>query len=617
MSRSGSSDLAKGKKFTEQLLYVQHVNKEKDTDSTISEQSIWEYFLNNSQMFSESNFAEYLRNPKANLGILKCSLQNEKVVVAAVCTNPLPIPLKTDVTIHAFVVLKTHNLKTKNDMYYSMEKNGQYIVLQQSPNMDDVEEKLYDPEEKKLVKRLGPVKRESFIRGNEKDLEYLIRAIWETNQLSTKYNLLSSNCQDFAEFVFEEASFGGMKWSTPISRLRNKKSHIEIEAGLQKYNGRKDAKFAYYKAMAEGRRRGFEDLANNLTSESVNSVDSQGYTLLEWATVFSTSDWPIDQFLREKGAEIQTDDEGLFRRNVFFIALEYLATNRSPFLSFDGIDIHGVNQTGDRALHLALFGEKWDVAEKILDQFPDYDVNATNSFGETPLHLAVHPKCKMVLMKKILARMNSESVNAQYKDGKTALHGAMWSHSEIAVTELLKRDDVDVNLKWNGTTALKFACYWNRDRPDLFRLILKKTTDVNAQDEDGNTALYWAQGKRTAVEELLKHKDVDVNLKNNSNQTALHCAAVAWKNMPIKLFTKILEKTDDGIAEDILRLHWDILCESKKIAIRKRRGRKDVDVNQMNNNDFSFFFRWFSLLLICWLAPFLLASFALSQLSRA
>ncbi len=28
-------------------------------------------------------------------------------------------------------------------------------------------------------------------------------------------------------------------------------------------------------------------------------VDSIGYTLLEWATVFSTPDWPIVEFLME------------------------------------------------------------------------------------------------------------------------------------------------------------------------------------------------------------------------------------------------------------------------------------------------------------------------------
>jgi hypothetical protein len=214
MSRSGSLHQAKGKKFTKQLLYVQHVDKEKDTASAISEQSLDEYLLNNSQIFSDSNFSKYLRNPKANFDILKSSSQDEIVIYAAVCTNPLPAtPNITGFTFHAFVVFGTLNFKTKEKMWYSMEKNGKYIVLQQSPVKDEVTEKLYDDEKKEFVKRLGPVKRKNVVIGNGKELEYLIRAIWKTNQLSTKYHLLLSNCQHFASFVIEKATMGEKKWS--------------------------------------------------------------------------------------------------------------------------------------------------------------------------------------------------------------------------------------------------------------------------------------------------------------------------------------------------------------------------------------------------------------------
>jgi ankyrin repeat protein len=51
--------------------------------------------------------------------------------------------------------------------------------------------------------------------------------------------------------------------------------------------------------------------------------------------------------------------------------------------------------------------------------------------------------------------------------------------------------------------------------------------NVNKHNKNGDTALHVAiQDKfKTAVNSLLKHKDVDVNLKNNKNQTALHFAA--------------------------------------------------------------------------------------------
>jgi ankyrin repeat protein len=598
MSRSGSLHQAKGGNFTKKLLYVQHVDKEKDTASTISEQSLHEYFLGDSKIFSDSNFAEYLRNPKANVDILKSSLQDEIVIGALVCTNPLPaIPVKTAVTFHAFVVFKTENSKTKNGMWYSMEKNGQYIVLQQSPNDDDVEKKLYDPVEKKLVQRQEPVEQGRYVTGNEKELEYLLRAIWNTKQLSTTYNLLFSNCQNFAEFVFEEASFGGMKWSTWISAfvdrigLSHKKSQTEIEADTLDYNRRKDAKFVYYKAMAEGRRQDFEELAGNLTNESLNSVDSQGYTLLEWATVFSTSDWPIDQFLIKKGAETPAD-EGKFRRNVFFIALQYLLSNKeSRYLSFDGIDIHGVIQTGDSALHLALYGEKWDVAERILDQFPDYDVNVTNSSGYTPLHLALQLQCKMVLIKKILARMNSENVNVQNENGWTALHDAIMYKYESAVKELLKRDDVDVNLKnkYNLTALYYACCLWKNIPIDLFTKIFEKSTDVNAQARDGNTALHLAimYKSATALQELLKRKDIDVKLKDNKNQTTLHRASW-WEDMPIELFRLILEKTANINAQDKdgdTALHWAIGKGRNRAVVEELLKRDDVDVNLKNNQN--------------------------------
>jgi hypothetical protein len=225
------SDLiAKEDKFTDPLLYAQHVDKEKDTASIISQQSIREYFLGHGQIFSDSNFAEYLKNPKANVGILKSFLDDE-ITHVQVYINPLPAIPKTAVTIHAFVVFQTRNPTTNEEMWWSLEKNTKYIVLQQSPVKDDVTEKLYDDGKKELVKRHGPVKPQKSAMGKTEGLEYLLRAIWETNQLNKDYHLLFANCQNFASFVFETANCEGKKWSTPISSFveafifRNKKTN--------------------------------------------------------------------------------------------------------------------------------------------------------------------------------------------------------------------------------------------------------------------------------------------------------------------------------------------------------------------------------------------------------
>jgi hypothetical protein len=326
----GSSDLAKGKKFLKQLLYVQHVDKEKQTTSEISEQLLHEHILSDRKVFSDANFTSKLKNPQGNFDILKTSLTQDFIIAVQIYSNPLPtIPFKSNFTIHAFVVFKTRNKWNSKETWWSLEKNGTYIVLQQSLNKDDVTKKTYG-DEKKETKRLEPVEKLESTNGKGQSIKYLLQVIWETSQLNKRYNLFFSNCQNFTSIIFKKLTGG--KWQTVTSALidyfrridlkRKEKMMSHIKEDQVKYASIiNDDKFDYYKAIIEGRKEDFEELIeNNMTTESLNSVDLQGYTLLEWATAFSTSDWPMDQYLKEKGAKTESDD-GLFRQHVFLIAL--------------------------------------------------------------------------------------------------------------------------------------------------------------------------------------------------------------------------------------------------------------------------------------------------------
>ena len=593
-STSTSSDLAKGKKFLEKLQYVQHVDKKKAMISEISE-PILQNLLANRKVCQDSNSTENVGNPKANLDILKSSL-GDRIFFVMVCSNPLQISLVSSptVTFHAFVVFATcNNANSRKQMWWSLEKNGNYIVLQQSTNQDDVYGKKYDTEKKTSVERHGEVKIKKYALGNDATLKYLLQVIWETNQIIDPYHLLYSNCQNFASFIFEKLNGEREKWSTYLGavfgRLRGRKKKAAIEVNTVMYKSIvKDDKFVYCKTMMDGRKEDFEELINNLTIEFLNSVDSQGYTLLEWATVFSTSHWPIAEELKKKGAQIPSD-ERLFRRNVFFIALQYLPTKSKLFDSFDGIDIHGVNKTGETALHLALYGEKWQIAEEILRKFKNFDVNSTNVLRNTPLHLAAKLKnCKIGLFKKILHRTNSENVNKTDGNGWTALHSAIDKESATKVEELLSHKDVDVTIKNkdNNSTTLHLASKWPKIPADLFQMIFKKSTDlINAHNEDGNTALHFAIMTKfdSAAKKLLAHKDVNVDAKNNEKILALHRACIC-KNIPMDLFKLVLDKSTDVNAQDIhghTALHYAILHQSKT-HVEELLKHKDVNVNVKN-----------------------------------
>ena len=60
-SSTTSSDLATGKKFLKKLLYVQHVDEEKDTASETPGRYLEEYLLVDRTIFPDSNFTKYLK----------------------------------------------------------------------------------------------------------------------------------------------------------------------------------------------------------------------------------------------------------------------------------------------------------------------------------------------------------------------------------------------------------------------------------------------------------------------------------------------------------------------------------------------------------------------------
>lgn len=65
------------------------------------------------------------------------------------------LPSVCDVTIHALVVFKTDDFATGKEMWWSLEKNRHYIVLQHSPDQADVVDKIYDIVTNKISQTTG------------------------------------------------------------------------------------------------------------------------------------------------------------------------------------------------------------------------------------------------------------------------------------------------------------------------------------------------------------------------------------------------------------------------------------------------------------------------------
>lgn len=621
--------LALGKQFSGKLLYVQYVDRNTEKVHKITDPFLKDFILD--VKFSDPWYTYYAATTRdSNIHILKSALANE-IVNVEVYTCPMKgYPIKIP---HAYAVFQTQD-KDKKPMWWSFDKNGLDIVLQQSLNKEDVTKEIYNDKKQKKVKRPEAVKEEISAKSHI-SLENLLRILWNTLQLGQSYHVFLSNCWDFAAFVFEQTNSEGKKWKPPISLKRLKQLNITFTPVTERH-GQDEASIQKSKNQ-----HGFLRLAllehmeldefKRLTStiQCINEKDDQGYTLLEWVEAFSRDD--IKKYLiEEKGVQSnqccsifpikKSTDDKLFLRNVFFIALEYVQSNDFSVKSFD---VTGVNQTGDTALHLAMRGGKWEIVKKIFDEKKS-NINAINSSGETPLHLAAQlRKCEFKLFENLLQEADSKIINSVDAKGYNPLHWAIHARSLDKIKELLKKG---ANVNNQGLSPLHLAVQRWSNSPDnkiaeIFELlVVQNKADIQAKDKYGNSvlntaiqlksvkfaellldegaettaekgstslhlAIQWTDCPEDLLRKIVKKKTTDIQARNNGGKTALHCALESQSRIACNMLLE-MEKTDifnTKTKDEEIALHlaakWSSIDSDQFTKILKNTG----DINKTLN----------------------------------
>lgn len=115
------------------------------------------------------------------------------------------------------------------------------------------------------------------------------------------------------------------------------------------------------------------------------------------------------------------------------------------------------------------------------------NINATNGYGQTPLHVAIHNGCTEVVR---LLLDNKANVNIKNNENKTPLHVAVeWWREEVV--KWLIADHADINAKdKEGQTPLHIAV--QQGRANIVKMLLAAGADVNVKDDKGQTPLQLA-----------------------------------------------------------------------------------------------------------------------------
>jgi ankyrin repeat protein len=288
---------------------------------------------------------------------------------------------------------------------------------------------------------------------------------------------------------------------------------------------------------------------------NVNKQDYNGRTALMNASEYGQKE-VVELLLDKKDTDVNKQDEG--ERTALMIASENEHIEIVELLlQYKNINVNKQDKHGNSALMIASEKEHEEIVLLLL-QHKDIQINGKYLMGETILMKELqHGHIEAV---QLLLKHKDIDVNQHDDRGWTALFYA--DHKDIAQL-LLGHKDINVNVQSNsgttlfkklknkmlkivlklmkddviddeymdfvfrkGLTALMLAS--KRGNEEVVHLLLgHKDINVNLKDEDEQTALYWAskEGHEEVVRLLIEHKDVNVNQKNKKGKNALIVAS--------------------------------------------------------------------------------------------
>mmetsp|Transcript_27512 Transcript_27512/g.72324 ORF Transcript_27512/g.72324 Transcript_27512/m.72324 type:complete len:1369 (+) Transcript_27512:1-4107(+) len=229
----------------------------------------------------------------------------------------------------------------------------------------------------------------------------------------------------------------------------------------------------------------------------LNSIgDANGWTPLHYAVHEKYAD-VVKEILSHRGVQDSEDAHG---QSALTLAVTAGNAELTAMLAmYSRASLHVADATGNTPLHRAAYDGNSEVVAKLIEANAPLDAMAAD---QTPLMYACERGHTGIIDSLVTA---GADVAIADDEGRTCLHVASMSGHAVICTFLVTECKLDPNQRdHGGRTALHTAVY-SADEATTSALIAAGA-DVDAQDDQGISALHWAasQGSLSCLDLLLK-----------------------------------------------------------------------------------------------------------------
>jgi len=220
----------------------------------------------------------------------------------------------------------------------------------------------------------------------------------------------------------------------------------------------------------------------------INVKDDEGSSVLQWAAAGNNTEM-LEMLTKKHGMDVNEGDN--IDAKPMSAALNWGRLESAQFFIENGVDVNEKFDENMTWIHQVSHSRSPEILELFIKN--GADVNAVTDFGGRPLNWAA-------------GSGNLESVKLLIKAGAKINPG------------ICKRKGCDDD----GSTPLHNAAWRS---PEIIAYLIEKGAYVNAENEDGNTALHSAaRGDSSESVVILCKSGAKLNVKNKNGQTPLHFA---------------------------------------------------------------------------------------------